>query len=295
MKYTENSVVNLKQHTYFLYSASNVGIVEMNGDAYLIDAGNSGAKVIMDFCKRNSFNISRIYLTHAHSDHIKQAYEFQKTFNCSIYCPEKESMYARFPMLHIMRVFGAVDDKLHKHPHIDVNPVKVHILNPETSPFTVVPLPGHHLDMVGYMTPDNIFFAGDSIYGNEMLNQHPILFNTDIEACIETLKKLTELECDLLVPSHGIPIDKKDLGKLVNNNITHIEFLIEAIIEELGKSPHHTETLAEALIDSLSIKTSHLGYRIIVITLRNYLDYLIKEGKVKEPAMDSGFRYVAIG
>jgi len=76
----------------------------------------------------------------------------------------------------------------------------------------VLYLPGHTPASVGvYLPEERILFAGDNIVNNE----HPTMVQADTVAWIDTLRRIQEMDVDLLVPGVGEPCGKEVIEPLI--------------------------------------------------------------------------------
>jgi len=67
------------------------------------------------------------------------------------------------------------------------------------------PLPGHFIGMVGFMTPDKVFFAADAVASPEILKKYSYYFVYDVAAHLTMLDALARIDADWIVPSHAEP------------------------------------------------------------------------------------------
>jgi glyoxylase-like metal-dependent hydrolase (beta-lactamase superfamily II) len=73
-------------------------------------------------------------------------------------------------------------------------------------PVEVIHAPGHTLGSCAfYAQSAGVLFAGDAVNGRRGRAEPPI-FVEDAEAAVDSFRKLTDLNADILLPGHGTPV-----------------------------------------------------------------------------------------
>jgi glyoxylase-like metal-dependent hydrolase (beta-lactamase superfamily II) len=147
-----------------------------------------------------------------------------------------------------------------------------------------MPLPGHFLQMIGVLTPDGVLFAGDALFGEEVLAKHPVFFLYDVAGHLGTLEKLEGLTAQWVVPGHGRPV--REVGPLVAANRAALQRTADAVSSFCSRPAGFEEILAE-LCRAFAIELNPSQYVLVGGTLRAYLAWLCDRG-VLRPSFDSG-------
>jgi len=153
-----------------------------------------------------------------------------------------------------------------------------------------VPLPGHFLQMIGVRTPDGVLFAGDALFGEEVLAKHPVFFLYDVAAHLQTLERLQGLQARWVVPGHGRPV--REPGPLVAANRAALERTAEAVRAACAQPAGFEEILA-GLCRTFGIELNAGQYVLVGGTLRAYLAWLADRGELRPSFQDGRLLWAA--
>jgi glyoxylase-like metal-dependent hydrolase (beta-lactamase superfamily II) len=134
-----------------------------------------------------------------------------------------------------------------------------------------LPLPGHFFGMVGFLTPDRVFFAADTLAGPEILEKYHVFFYYDLAEQLRTLDALARLDADWVVPSHAAPT--QDIVPLVELNRAKIFEIAGVLLEACAESGTPEDLLAR-LCARYGIALNAAQYVLVGSTLRSYLAWL---------------------
>ncbi|MCY6484207.1 MBL fold metallo-hydrolase [Clostridium aestuarii] len=289
-------LTKIKGNTYYIDSPTNIGVyVFKNKFCALIDSGldNSAAKKFDDILKNNGLHPKYIINTHAHLDHCGGNHYFNQNYTGTIvYTSQKEKLYMENPQLLSTIVSSAPPIKKIA---VKAKPFKVdYILEYGTNKindekFEIIPLKGHSEEHIGIITPEKVCFLGDCIFSAETLDKYPFPFLFDIEASIETLENLREVDADYFVISHGKNIlTKAELLTLIDKNIENIEKYIDMILELLDQPCTREDILENIMIlDDISVgirkymlNLSSISAFISYLYNKDLIDCSIEDGKL---------------
>jgi glyoxylase-like metal-dependent hydrolase (beta-lactamase superfamily II) len=184
----------------------------------LIDTGLRGnEKMIYGYLEKLGYSpkdIRRIIITHAHIDHINCLDRLKEDTNAEIMVGEGEAdvVDGKKPLRAAGGLFGYLFDALRL--YYRYKPVKVDVRLKDgdvidiIGGLKVVMLSGHSPGNLGlYSQPRKLVFSSDTIriLDHRMVAPHP-RFTEDIKGAIEAIKRLSELEFNILLPGHGYPI-----------------------------------------------------------------------------------------
>lgn len=187
----------------------------------LIDTGFFSTKRhILNWIKRNGFNIKDIFITHAHPDHDWNAAGLKKRFNARIWMSEKDvSLIRNFNSQPQIPVAPEFEKRVKRisfwtgTPFFRSRQYEPDILveqgDQEAAKYgydiKFIPLPGHTLGSYGILKGD-VLYAGDAyavLNGTPMLPPHV----TDLEKMRESYGKIKELAPAYLACGHGVPFE----------------------------------------------------------------------------------------
>ena len=146
------------------------------------------------------------------------------------------------------------------------------------SGFSVIPLPGHTLDMVGYGTPDGAVFIGDCLSSRETLDKYGVGYIFDVDQYLAILERVKSIEASILIPSHAEPTD--DISPLCDYNASKVRRVAEMIVD-LCREPVGFDALLCGLFDKMSLTMTAEQHALVGGTLRSYLTYLKKNGAIE--------------
>lgn len=152
-----------------------------------------------------------------------------------------------------------------------------------------VPLPGHTHAHTGYLIEDTLI-AGDSVYPVEYWKKLGILYYTDPDCAIESLKKILELEWDYLVPGHGDVLSRDEGMKLVRENIRSIESVDSTILSVIDEEVTESEILARAskIFGSENVKAA---LNILKPSVSGHISSLYRRGLIEVELNDRGITF----
>ncbi len=258
---------------------ANVGLFECGGGkAVLIDSGNDDdtGRKLLRYCESQDLSLTHILNTHSHADHCGGNAFIQGRTSCRIAATRAEAAFIETPAIEPSYLWGGYPLPSLRNKFLMAKPSRVtDILDPPCDvPDTDIKaqlLGGHFLAMAGYMTPDRVFFAADTLASVAILEKYHVLFLYDIAAELESLRALAELDADWIVPSHAEP--SRNIGTLVDANRSKIEEIAEFLVTCCA-TPASSEELLSSIAQRYGIELNHQQYVLIGATLRSYLAWL---------------------
>lgn len=182
---------------YKILANSNIYIIMPeivgNENPIIIDAGDRQYhnSVISDINELiDPMTVKEVYLTHLHYDHVGNIDIFK---NATFYA-SKDAIDS-----YKKDSFGTIfSDDFFKKFDIELN----EFLKKEKLPFEIFKTPGHTVGSVCFFLKDKkILFSGDTLFFNHAIGRTD-LPNSVPEKMQESLKKIMELDFELLCPGH---------------------------------------------------------------------------------------------
>ncbi len=134
-------------------------------------------------------NIKQVILTHAHHDHAMGIYLILEKARPKVYVHEKDTKY----------IASSLGDTLIRVREGD-------IVETSIGSFTVYWTPGHTSgSMCLYNSEHKILISGDTVFPDGYYGRYDGESGS-LEAIIESLRKLAELDCEIMLPGHGSPV-----------------------------------------------------------------------------------------
>ncbi|MCD6406089.1 MAG: MBL fold metallo-hydrolase [Planctomycetes bacterium] len=225
----------------------NVYLLDGGSEAALIDAGSGPESPdIIDNIRAAGIDpakVTKIFLTHAHCDHSGCAAFLKGVLGAQICAgtmtaralldPDCPLIGGHMPFSRRAQMLIQVDKWL-----LDGQEIAVGDLTLKTM-YT----PGHVLDGVCYVTQmagKKILFSGDTAIGNQprkdngtttvvegMLGWIDYHWSASLTTYIETLDALLALDCEVMLPGHGVASDKAAAADGIKKGQAHIRHILD--------------------------------------------------------------------
>jgi glyoxylase-like metal-dependent hydrolase (beta-lactamase superfamily II) len=285
---------------YVVPGATNVGAVSVcntvKKDVYLIDSGGSaedGARIYRELetlFGKNKFTLKAVINTHSHADHSGGTDYLVKKTGCGVWMSYLEKGSMENTLIQSSMAWGGyplpeLQTSYYVPAQCNVTKIisgddQVKLADGKT--FGFIPLQGHYFGMLGVKctTKDgkNVIFTGDAVFGRKVIGKFSIPFMYDVGEFMKSLDTLCRTEADWYVPSHGEAV-KRIIETAEMNKLAVLE-TIECIISILTKKTLSAEELLTAVANRNGIPLKLPQYVLIGSTLRSYLSYLYKTGRI---------------
>lgn len=267
--------------TFCIEHDTNIGIhFTDDGRMYLIDTGSKGdGEKIDEILSREGWVPSCIINTHTHIDHIGGNEFLMRKYGIPAYCTDYDMTFAHYSELEAAYMNGGYPaEKLRTifaHPGM-IGFRSIEKETPDGIDWTY--LPGHSFGMIGIRTSDDIWFLGDSYLSRNFLKQYTFGFIYNVEAYIDTLKKLKEFKGTLFVPSHGIL--ETDIVPSLEQNLRSVAEMCSMICETCREYRGQDEILQQ-MYERLRMHARPAQHALLSSTVKSYLTYLQDRNKLE--------------
>lgn len=267
--------------TFCIEHDTNIGIhFTDDGRMYLIDTGSKGdGEKIDEILSREGWVPSCIINTHTHIDHIGGNEFLMRKYGIPAYCTDYDMAFAHYSELEAAYMNGGYPaEKLRMifaHPGM-IGFRSIEKETPDGIDWTY--LPGHSFGMIGIRTSDDIWFLGDSYLSRSFLKQYTFGFIYNVEAYIDTLKKLKEFKGALFVPSHGIL--ETDIVPSLEQNLRSVAEMCSMICETCREYRGQDEILQQ-MYERLRMHARPAQHALLSSTVKSYLTYLQDRNKLE--------------
>ena len=270
-------------NSYYMESPAKIGLIRIGeNEVCLIDSGNDkdAGKKVRKVLDENGWKLTAIFNTHSHADHIGGNQYLQGQTNCKIYAPGIECDFTNHPILESSYLYGANPPKDLRHKFLMAKESQAELLTEAVLPegITLLPLPGHSFDMVGFRSADDVVYLADCLSSKETLEKYQINFLVDPEAYVNTLKQVMEMQAQMFVPAHADAT--KEIAPLAQANIDKV-FEISDRILEICKEPTVFEEILQQLFTGYELAMNFEQYVLVGSTVRSYLSWLRDSGKLQ--------------
>ena len=267
--------------TFCIEHDTNIGIhFTDDGRMYLIDTGSEGdGEKIDEILSREGWVPFCIINTHTHIDHIGGNEFLMRKYGIPAYCTDYDMAFAHYSELEAAYMNGGYPaEKLRTifaHPGM-IGFRSIEKETPDGIDWTY--LPGHSFGMIGIRTSDDIWFLGDSYLSRSFLKQYTFGFIYNVEAYIDTLKKLKEFKGSLFVPSHGII--ESDIVPTLGQNLRSVAEMCSMICETCREYRGQDEILQQ-MYERLRMHARPAQHALLSSTVKSYLTYLQDRNKLE--------------
>ena len=267
--------------TFCIEHDTNIGIhFTDDGRMYLIDTGSKGdGEKIDEILSREGWVPSCIINTHTHIDHIGGNEFLMRKYGIPAYCTDYDMAFAHYSELEAAYMNGGYPaEKLRTifaHPGM-IGFRSIEKETPDGIDWTY--LPGLSFGMIGIRTSDDIWFLGDSYLSRNFLKQYTFGFIYNVEAYIDTLKKLKEFKGALFVPSHGIL--ETDIVPSLEQNLRSVAEMCSMICETCREYRGQDEILQQ-MYERLRMHARPAQHALLSSTVKSYLTYLQDRNKLE--------------
>jgi glyoxylase-like metal-dependent hydrolase (beta-lactamase superfamily II) len=279
------SLKQIRGGTYYVPAPALIGLFERDGHAVLIDSGNDreAGRGVNRLLEERGLKLDLIINTHSNADHIGGNAFLQKKTGCRIAATRLEAAFIQDPVLEPAFLYGGSPLHELQSKFLMAKPSTVTDVIPSTGTILdtgleSVPLPGHFFDMIGVRTPDNVLFLADCLFSERIITKYHLFFLYDLEAQLETLRRVKEMQADWFVPSHAGPL--RAIDSLIEKNLHKIEEILQ-FVEEMCEQPVTTEEVLAEICSRYAVALNAEQYVLVSSTMRSYLAFLKNTGRLE--------------
>ena len=281
---------------YYIQSPAKIGLIKLEGnDVCLIDSGNDkdAGRKIRQILDANGWRLRAIYNTHSNADHIGGNKYLQTQTGCDIFAPGIERDFTIHPILEPSFLYGGFPPQSLRHKFLMAQESEADELTQEALPegLSILPLPGHFFDMVGFRSDDGAVYIADCLSSSETLEKYQITFVYDVAAYLKTLEMVKTLEAKVFIPAHAEATE--DIAPLAQRNIDKVQEIADRILQ-ICKQPSIFESILQQLFLAFGLTMTIEQYVLVGSTVRSYLSWLKDTGRADYTFEDGQMLWRAI-
>lgn len=282
-------LIKINDKNYYIKSPAKIGIyLQDENNVYLIDSGNDrdAGRKIKKILEENGWNLKGILNTHSNADHIGGNQYLQRQIGCKIFSDKIEAAFTEYPILEPSFLYGGYPCKDLRHKFLMAKESTTYDFEDADFPgdIEVVRLPGHFFDMVGFLTPDGVFYIADSLSSRETIDKYRIGFIYSIDEYLKTLEELKNFKANIFVPSHADVTT--DIGELAQYNIDKVNEIADEIVD-ICREPQNFESVLQKIFKKNGLKMTFEQYVLVGSTVKSYLSWLKDNNRVETIFEDS--------
>jgi len=276
-------LVQVGKNSYYVQSPAKIGIVKLNDkDVCLIDSGSDkdAGRKIRQILEANNWRLIAIYNTHSNADHIGGNKYLQSQTGCKIYAPDIDCDFTNHPLLEPSFLYGGFPPKDLRHKFLMAQASHAEYLTENVIPkdMSILHLPGHFFDMVGFRNADDVVYLADCLSSEETLQKYQIGFIYDVAAYLDTLEMVKTLNATIFIPAHAEATD--NIASLAQININKVHDIADKILE-ICQNPIQFEKVLQVLFHEYDLAMNFEQYVLVGSTVRSYLSWLKDAGQME--------------
>lgn len=290
-------------NTYYIKGGTNSGVFLFdNNECLLIDPGLSGVrpKSIINMFEKEGLDLKYIINTHEHEDHYGGCYQLKEEKNdIQILSSEKAKLYIENPEIFSNYILGGKSNKFllselchRKVEKVDINrTIDEGKLSINHKTLEIVDLKGHTDGSIGVLTEDKVFFIGDLLIGEKILEKYDFLFLQDVKEYLCSLEKIQKIDFDYIVLGHDKNILNKEQSiNLINKHKDAVYKYLKQI-KDLLKDEMNTEDLLRNIIEKNNLTYNYKEYYFYRSSLVSFISYLAELEEIDYKLINSGLLY----
>lgn len=276
-------LVQVGKNSYYVQSPAKIGIVKLSDkDVCLIDSGSDkdAGRKIRQILEANNWRLIAIYNTHSNADHIGGNKYLQSQTGCKIYAPDIDCDFTNHPLLEPSFLYGGFPPKDLRHKFLMAQASHAEYLTENVIPkdMSILHLPGHFFDMVGFRNADDVVYLADCLSSEETLQKYQIGFIYDVAAYLDTLEMVKTLNATIFIPAHAEATD--NIASLAQININKVHDIADKILE-ICQNPIQFEKVLQVLFHEYDLAMNFEQYVLVGSTVRSYLSWLKDAGRME--------------
>lgn len=275
--------------SYYFNSPAKIGLyLAQDKQAYLIDSGNdkNAGRKVLQVLTQKGWTLQAIVNTHSNADHIGGNHFLQQRTGCRVFANGIEADFTRHPILEPSFLYGGYPCHDLRHKFLLAEESEVIDSSDPAFPAALqpIPLPGHFFDMIGLRTPDGTVFLADCLSSAQTLEKYGIPFIYDVQAYLDTLEKVGQMQAPMFVPAHApATADIRPLTALNREKVLAVADAIRAICAQ----PLCFEEILQRLFTAYGLQMDFAQYVLVGSTVRSYLSWMKDQGQLEALFADS--------
>ncbi|RMG20000.1 MAG: MBL fold metallo-hydrolase [Methanobacteriota archaeon] len=267
----------------FVEGPVNIGIINSDQGTVLIDTGIDNS-IMNKVIKQIGRKPIAALVTHHHADHMGGISKLNSLGISHIFTPPREIPFFMDTFLEPLIFCGFHPPKELTNRHLMAKPAKtIHPISEQPfSSIKAISTPGHSIDHFAFLVGKTLF-SGDSVFKEETIEKHKLLFASNPNEATESIIKISKLDIDHLALGHGGAITgKKEIKDACKINIEHYQTVAQSILRQIPEQGGEIHEIVGWIYEALKLKkekiTQYILYRH---TILGHISNLITKGKLE--------------
>ncbi len=297
-----NELIQVAENTYYLTGPFHVGVYvfaknEKTGkkQVCLIDSGVDKvvARVLDRLLIEQNFEVIYIINTHYHADHSGGNAYFKEKYNCKILSTKiNAALMSNYDICPAV-VWGAAPITEIMNNYFYATSADALDIEKSEMPDGIeyMEIGGHCISHICVKTKDDIVFVGDAVVSKETVEKHPLIYEYEIGAYLESLDKLEKIKGSLYIPYHAEPV--KNIKRLIKINRENVYDNIDAI-KRICMKPRDLDEIISMFFNQRGLKLSLYKYAVEGGVVRTYVTYLYNKGQLTTQNIDNFIKWKTV-
>jgi glyoxylase-like metal-dependent hydrolase (beta-lactamase superfamily II) len=266
--------------------------------AILLDSGYSTEEAdLFSLLEEKNLTVAAILTSHTHPDHIGNHNALCKRFGCRVYMTQFAAETCRDPLVLYTSLGGRAgyrslrDRELYHVSEQEIIPWEAGEITVEGAVFRTLPTPGHCVQHMSFITPDNVAYLGDAILSADALQNLRLVYTTGLEEDMDTKRALKNLNCRSYILSHNAVVE--DIAGLVDTAMASIDSRL-SLLEQAAADPVGMDDLVRnfTALSGANLNSAR-SVRGIYFNAQAYVGYLVDTGRLVLDFKDGYITYQA--
>ena len=282
-------------NTYYIDCPAKIGLYLMNGsEVCLIDSGSDkeAAKKVLKILNANGWTLKTVLITHSHADHVGGCATLQSRTGCDVFAPDTDLSFTRWPEFEPALLYGGCPPKPLRNKFLMAQPSNAKPLSPECLPegMELLRLDGHCPAMAAFRTPDNIWFLGDCLSSETIIEKYHVSYIYNVAQYLAALETVKTLQAACFIPAHAPAAES--IRALAGYNIAKVQE-VACLIRELCTQSCF-EDILQGVFSHYGLNMDFGQYVLVGSTVKGYLSYLLDRAEITAEFRDNRLLWNAV-
>ena len=192
--------------------------------AVMIDSGlkHPDREGILSLLERENIRVATLLTSHFHPDHVGNHTALKAAHGCAVYMTPFARIMSRDPSNLQAVGYETYTMRKARGPYTycgpdEIIPEGAEEISVDGIPFRLLWLPGHAVEQVGFITPDDVAYLSDTVLSDHVLQSVRLPYYTCLRLDLQTKEMLKQLRCRRYILAHNGVCDQ--LSDLIDRNI----------------------------------------------------------------------------
>ena len=192
--------------------------------AVMIDSGlkHPDREGILSLLERENIRVATLLTSHFHPDHVGNHTALKAAHGCSVYMTPFARIMSRDPSNLQAVGYETYVMRKTRGPYTycgpdEIIPEGAEEICVDGITFRLLWLPGHAVEQVGFITPDDVAYLSDTVLSDHVLQAVRLPYYTCLRLDLQTKELSKNLRCRRYILAHNGVCD--EIGELIDRNI----------------------------------------------------------------------------